>query len=70
MPGQIYDVDPSRSGNLDQVNQQMSGVGARPFDANSLTPYDLFLEEVKFDYENYVLLGRVGERKAPFLLAH
>ena len=32
-PGQLYDVDPSRSENLSRVDAEVSGSGPRPFDA-------------------------------------
>ena len=62
-PGQLYDVDPSRSINLAQVKTEMSGSGSRIFDASRNTPYDLFLEEINMPYENWMLLGRAGENK-------
>jgi alpha-galactosidase len=60
-PGQIYDVDPSRSMNLEHVSSQLSGDGERDFDASLSSPYDLFMLEINKPYENYVLLGRTGE---------
>jgi alpha-galactosidase len=62
-PGQLYDVDPSRSNNIDRANTELSGSGPRVFDAGSSTPYDLFLLEINEPYENWMLLGRVGERR-------
>ena len=62
-PGQLYDVDPSRSMYLTRVNTEMSGSGPRVFDAIGSTTYDLFLEEINEPYENWVLLGRVGEKR-------
>jgi alpha-galactosidase len=62
-PGQLYDVDPSRSMNLNRVNTEMSGSGSRVFDASRSTPYDLFLEEINEPYENWMMLGRVGEKR-------
>lgn len=62
-PGQLYDVDPSRSIYLDRVNSEMSGSGSRVFDASRSTPYDLFLQEINEPYENWMLLGRVGESR-------
>jgi len=68
-PGQLYDVDPSRSMYLNRVNTEMSGSGPRVFDASRSTPYDLFLEEINEPYENWMLLGRVGE-KSKFISFH
>ncbi|MCK4772194.1 MAG: alpha-galactosidase [Candidatus Latescibacteria bacterium] len=59
-PGQIYDVDPSRSMHLDQVDTEVSGDGQRIFDADRSTGCDLFLLEINLDFENWVLLGRMG----------
>jgi hypothetical protein len=59
-PGQLYDVDPSRSDRLAEVNTAMSGSGPRLFDASCNSPYDLFLEEVNKPYENWMLLARAG----------
>ena len=61
LPGQLYDVDPSRSMSLDRVGVEMSGSGERVFDASRSTPIDLFLLEVNRSFENWVILGRVGE---------
>jgi hypothetical protein len=61
LPGQLYDVDPSRSMNLNRVGSEMSGSGERVFDASRSTPVELFLLEVNRSFENWVLLGRVGE---------
>jgi hypothetical protein len=63
-PGQLYDVDPSRSMYLDRVGSEMSGSGERVFDASRSTPYDLFLLEINRFFEYWVLLGRVGESAA------
>lgn len=66
LPGQLYDVDPSRSMYLDRVESEVSGSGERLFDASRISPYDLFLLEVNRLFENWVLLGRVGE-SSPFI---
>lgn len=62
-PGQIYDVDPTRSMFLDRVDTEMSGAGPRVCDASNNAPYDLYLLEINRPYENWVLLGRFDERK-------
>jgi hypothetical protein len=63
LPGQLYDVDPSRSININRANTELSGSGPRVFDAGNSTPYDLFLLEINEPYENWMLLGRVGESR-------
>jgi len=60
LPGQIYEVEPSRIEAIGMVDKQVSGSGERPFDA-SLTPQcQLFLLELNMDYENWIVLGRTG----------
>jgi alpha-galactosidase len=61
VPGQLYDVDPSRSIALERVSTEMSGSGERVFDASRSTPVDLFLLDINRSFENWILLGRVGE---------
>lgn len=63
LPGQIYDVDASRSSLLNRIDYEMSGNGPRVFDASRNTPYDLFLLEINKLFENWMALGRMGERK-------
>lgn len=62
-PGQVYDVDPTRSMFLDRVETEMSGSGPRVFDTSMNTPYDLYLLEINRPFENWMLLGRFDERK-------
>lgn len=62
-PSQIYDVDPRRSMYLNREATEMSGAGQREFDADGNTPYDVFSLEINKPYENWMLLGRVGEKK-------
>ncbi|MBN1185398.1 MAG: alpha-galactosidase [Bacteroidales bacterium] len=61
-PGQIYDVDPTRSMYLDRVDSEISGSGERIFDASRTSFNDLFLLEINKSYENWMILGRTGER--------
>ncbi|MGA2624253.1 MAG: glycoside hydrolase family 36 protein [Bacteroidota bacterium] len=60
VPGQIFDVDPSRSQTLDRVNSEVSGSGPRPFDAGDTPRCELYLLEVNKPYESWVVLGRTG----------
>jgi hypothetical protein len=60
LPGQIYDVDPSRSMNIDHVSSQLSGDGERDFDASLTSPYNLFMLEINKPFENWIMLGRTG----------
>lgn len=61
LPGQVFDVDPSRSGALDRVDSEVSGSGPRVFDAGLTPACDLFLLEVNRPFEDWVVLGRTGE---------
>jgi hypothetical protein len=59
-PCQIFDVDPSRSGQLDRVDVEVSGSGPRVFDASRTPKVHLFLLEINKPFENWMLLGRTG----------
>lgn len=60
-PGQIYDVDPSRSSNIYRVDSEIKGTGPRVFDAGQNGNKDyLYLLEINKIFENWMLLGRIG----------
>jgi alpha-galactosidase len=61
-PGQVYEVDPSRIANLGKVNSEVSGGGPRSFDADQEEYCHLYLQEISTDFENWVVLGRTGDR--------
>jgi len=61
VPGQVFDVDPSRSGELGRVATEVSGSGPRPFDASLQPTCDLFALEIDRPFENWLVLGRTGE---------
>lgn len=61
-PGQVYDVDPSRSSLIAGVDVEMSGSGPRPFDASGYTITGLFQLEINKPFENWVVLGRLDDR--------
>jgi alpha-galactosidase len=65
-PAQVFDVDPSCSNELRRVDTEMSGSGERVFDASRASPYDLFLLEISKPFEDWLVLGRAGE-KTPFI---
>jgi hypothetical protein len=69
MPGQIYDVDPSRSSQLRWVDAEISGSGPRSFDASSVTTTGLFLQEINKSFENWSVLGRLDDRDQVISLA-
>jgi hypothetical protein len=60
-PGQVFDVDPSRSGELGRVDAEVSGSGPRDFDAGLQPACDLFLLEIDRPFETWAVLGRTGE---------
>jgi hypothetical protein len=60
-PGQIYDVDPSRSDAIGQAAAEMSGSGPRTFDATqALSTHYLYAVDVSRPYENWMVLARTG----------
>lgn len=61
-PGQVYDVDPSRSSLIAGADVEMSGSGPRAFDASSNTVTGLMELEINKPFENWVVLGRVDDR--------
>jgi len=64
VPGQIFDVDPSRSSELGRVDTEVSGSGSRVFDASLRPTCDLFLLEIDRPFESWSVLGRTGESAA------
>ncbi|MDE3251706.1 MAG: alpha-galactosidase, partial [Bacteroidota bacterium] len=61
-PGQVYDVDPSRSNLISGADLEMSGSGPRPFDASTATTTGLFSLELSKPWENWLVLGRLDDR--------
>ena len=59
-PGQVFDVDPSRSENLFRVDVEVSGSGPRVFDASREPKVHLFLLEINKSFGSWMLLGRTG----------
>jgi hypothetical protein len=68
-PGQIYDVDPSRSDQLGRVDVEVSGSGPRPFDAGYTPSCFLYALEIDRPFENWLVLGRTGGEFAEICLA-
>ncbi len=60
MPGQLFDLDPSRSMLLDRTMTEMSGSGERAADGSRNSPIDLFVLELNMPWENWMVLGRTG----------
>jgi len=59
-PGQIYDVDPSRSALINGADTAVSGSGPRPFDAGYTPACFLYSLEIDRPFENWLVLGRTG----------
>jgi hypothetical protein len=68
-PGQVYDVEPSRSSRLGSVQTELSGAGPRPVDADQEPYCNLYLLELNMPYENWVVLGRLGGEKESIRLS-
>lgn len=65
-PGQIYDVESSRSDVLPRANVEMSGSGPRTFDATqALSVHYLHAIDVSRPFENWMVLARTGGENAP-----
>lgn len=60
VPGQIYDVDPSRSQLLDRADAEVSGSGPRVFDGGYTPACHLYLLEIDRPFEGWSVLGRTG----------
>jgi len=60
LPGQLYDVDPSRSSRIAAVDAEVSGAGPRPFEADQQLVQPLYLTEVNRPFERWAVLARTG----------
>ena len=60
LPGQLYDVDPSRSEQLHRADTEVSGSGPRVFDAGYTPQCYLYLLEINRPFEYWCVLGRTG----------
>jgi hypothetical protein len=59
-PGQLYDVDPSRSSRLGEASRQLSGAGPRPFDADQRLLVPLYQLDIARPFERWTVLARTG----------
>ena len=59
-PGQVYDVDPSRSDALGRVDTEVSGSGPRPFDAGTTPACHFYLLEIERPFGSWAVLVRTG----------
>jgi alpha-galactosidase len=68
-PGQVYDVDPSRSDQIGRVDSEVSGSGPRPFDAGYTPACFLYSLEIDRPFESWLVLGRTGGEFSEIRLA-
>ena len=69
VPGQIYDVDPSRSSLIGQADVSVSGSGPRPFDADQRLVQPLYQLDVTRPFERWTVLARTGGAGGPIRFA-
>src|SRR5690606_6036080 len=68
-PGQLYDVDPSRSSLLALAGTELSGSGPRPFDADQREVVPLYQLDLARPFEQWTVLARTRDDRAPIPLA-
>jgi len=59
-PGQLYDVDPSRSSELGRVDAEVSGRDPKPFDAGLVPAAHLYQLDIVRPFESWTVVGRTG----------
>jgi Melibiase len=64
-PGQLYDVDPSRSSRIAEADGQLSGAGPRPFDADKRLVVPLYQLDIARPFEQWTVLARTGGDDRP-----
>ncbi|MBA4071328.1 MAG: hypothetical protein C0497_05745 [Gemmatimonas sp.] len=57
-PGQVYDVDPSRTDRLWMVDHEVSGAGPRPFEADQRLQQTLYQLDIARPFERWTVLAR------------
>ena len=57
-PGQVYDVDPSRTDRLWMVESEVSGAGPRPFEADQRMQQTLYQLDIARPFERWTVLAR------------
>jgi hypothetical protein len=62
-PGQLYDVDPSRSARLGEVDTTVSGAGPRPFDADQRLVVPRYQLDIARPFEQWTVLARTDDRE-------
>ncbi|MFO0834956.1 MAG: glycoside hydrolase family 36 protein [Phycisphaerales bacterium] len=64
-PGQVFDVDPSRSSRIAEADTCKDGGPPTPFDGNEHSVTNLVMQELNTSYESWVVLGLTGPHDAP-----
>lgn len=64
VPGQLYDVDASRSSQIWRVDGEVSGRDPKPFDAGLTPSVFLYQLDVEKPFEAWTVLGRTGGEAA------
>ncbi|MEP7345683.1 MAG: alpha-galactosidase [Gemmatimonadaceae bacterium] len=60
LPGQAYDLDPSRSDRLFMVDHEVSGSGPRPFEADQRLQETLYQLDIARPFERWTVLARTA----------
>jgi len=68
-PGQVYDVDPSRSSLLAAAATELSGSGPRPFDADQREVVSLYQLDIARPFGQWTVLARTRDEPATIPLA-
>ena len=67
-PGELYDVDPSRSSLIGLAGTQLSGSGPRPFDADQREVVSLYQLDIARPFDQWTVLARTRD-EGPIPLA-
>jgi hypothetical protein len=59
-PGQVYDVDPSRTDRLWMVDNEVSGAGPRPFEADQRLQQTLYQTDIARPFDRWTVLARTA----------
>ncbi|MCC6230920.1 MAG: alpha-galactosidase [Phycisphaerales bacterium] len=64
-PGQVFDVDPSRSSRIAEADTCRDGGPPTPFDGNEHSVTNMVVQELNTSYESWIVLGLTGPHEAP-----
>ena len=60
LPGQVYDIDPTRISRLSMVEHEVSGSGPRPFEADQRLQQTLYQLDIARPFERWTVLARTA----------